>query len=115
MKNNAYYEIAAEKLKRECPGAKSDRYGDVIKKPVAEMLTKLSGEYEDLAKAIAEGRSFEECVKYCKPSGNTSDLEVYKKAIEFYMPNAKVQYKIEIITDTKKDDKILSFDFISMI
>ncbi len=113
---NNYYELAKEKLKNECPGAKSDRYGDVIKKPTAKMLTKLSAEYEELAKAIVEGRSFEECVKFCKPSGNTSDLEVYKKAIEFYLPDAEVNYKIEITQKSeKKDDKKLSFDILSMI
>ena len=108
-----YFENAKEKINRELGSVKTDRYGEVIKKPTAEMLIKLSAEYEGLAKAITEGGSFEECIKHCCPKGNTSDLEVYKKAIEFYIPKATVDYKIVI--EMPDENKKLQFSVLDFI
>lgn len=52
----------------------------------------------EFAQAVVQGGTFGECMKKVATfSGNSiSDLEVYKKAVQFYFPGAKVRMALTI-------------------
>lgn len=62
---------------------------------------------EEFAQAIVQGGSFTDCMKaVAKGVGNSiSDLDAYKKAVQFYFPGAKVkmQLSIDLIGDAAGD------------
>lgn len=55
---------------------------------------------EDFAKAVAEGGSFADCMAaVAKGTGNSiSDIEAYKKAVSFYLPDAEIIVQMQITT-----------------
>ena len=59
---------------------------------------------EEFAQAVVQGGTFADCMKKVAAGvGNCiSDVEAYKKAVEFYFPGAKVkmQLSIDLIGDT---------------
>lgn len=72
--------------------------------PVAEAIKDFSRQNETFAKAVAQGGRFSDCLKaVAKGTGNyISDLDAYKKAVEFYLPEAKVQMQLSIaLADTE--------------
>ena len=62
---------------------------------------------EEFAQAVVQGGTFGECMKKVAGGvGNSiSDLEAYKKAVQFYFPGAEVrmQLTIDLIGDAAKD------------
>ena len=52
----------------------------------------------EFAQAVVQGGTFAKCMKkIAAGTGNTiSDLDAYKKAVEFYFPGAKVQMALTI-------------------
>lgn len=52
----------------------------------------------EFAQAVVQGGSFVDCMKHvAKGVGNSiSDLDAYKKAVQFYFPGAKIQMQITI-------------------
>lgn len=71
--------------------------------PVAEQLKDFCRQEEEFAQAVCQGGTFADCMKaVAKGVGNSiSDLEAYKRAVEFYFPGAKVhmQLTIDLIGD----------------
>lgn len=76
---------------------------------------------EEFAQAVVQGGSFADCMKaVANGVGNAiSDIDAYKKAVQFYFPGAKVQMQLSIDligdaaapADTKKEEpKILSLE-----
>ena len=65
---------------------------------------------EEFAQAVVQGGSFADCMKKVASgvSSSISDLEAYKKAVQFYFPGAevKMQLTIDLIgkAATKKDE-----------
>lgn len=61
---------------------------------------------EEFAQAIVQGGSFANCMQaVAKGVGNSiSDLDAYKKAVQFYFPGAKVkmQLSVDLIGDAAK-------------
>ena len=61
---------------------------------------------EDFAQAVEQGGTFADCMKaVAKGVGNSiSDLDAYKKAVQFYFQGAKVQMQlsIDLIGDAAK-------------
>lgn len=55
---------------------------------------------EEFAKAVVEGGSFADCMTaVAKGTGNAiSDIEAYKKAVSFYLPNAEIVVQMQITT-----------------
>lgn len=64
---------------------------------------------EEFAQAVVQGGTFGECMKKVAAGvGNSiSDLEAYKKAVQFYFPGAEVrmQLTIDLIGEAAKDAK----------
>ena len=76
---------------------------------------------EEFAQAVMQGGSFADCMKaVAQGVGQAiSDLDAYKKAVQFYFPGAKVQMQlsIDLIGDAaapaeepKAEQKILSLE-----
>ena len=61
----------------------------------------------EFAQAVAQGGSFADCMKaVAKGVGNSiSDIEAYRKAVQFYFPGAKVQMQLSIRLSGEDKDK----------
>ena len=91
---------AKEKLTREHKAAKYDQYARIMKDGVKQTLVQFCEQSEVFAERVAHGKSFEECMKaVAKNCGNgLSDVDAYKRAVKFYMPEAKIRVHMEIFT-----------------
>lgn len=102
----SYQKEALDKLAREFSAGSYDRYASAMKKAVRDALEDFCCQDEEFAQAVAQGGSFEECMKaVAKGCGSSiSDLTAYKKAVQFYFPGAKVnmQLTIDLIGDAEK-------------
>ena len=70
----------------------------VMAKPVAEALKSFCRQEQEFAQAIVQGGSFKECMAaVAKGAGNAiSDLDAYKKAVQFYFPGAEIRMQMTI-------------------
>lgn len=78
---------------------KSNRYMEVVAEPVAKALHGFCRQSEEFARAITEtDRTFEECLlTITKGMGQAiSDIDTYQRAVEFYFPGAKIEFKMTI-------------------
>ena len=91
---------AKEKLAREHKAAKYDKYARIMKDGVKQTLVQFCEQSEVFAEKVVHGKSFEECMKaVAKHCGNgLSDVDAYKRAVKFYMPEAKIRVHMEIFT-----------------
>ena len=81
------------------PWKKLNKYAAVIAEPTAKALHGFCRQSEEFARAIAEtDKTFKDCLKtITKDIGRAvSDIEVYQKAVEFFFPGAKVEFKMII-------------------
>ena len=95
---------AADKLGREVSVSMGQRE-NVMKAAVAAALKTFCNQSEEFAAAVADGGSFEECMKaVAKGVGNSiSDLEAYKKAVKHYFPQADIEMELKITMPGKED------------
>ena len=102
---STWYDQAAKKLKAERKAGNYDRYASVMKGAVYEALDNFCRQDEDFAQAVTQGGSFEDCMKaVAKGCGSAiSDLEAYRKAVRFYLPDADVQFHMTI--DLRREAK----------
>ena len=78
---------------------KSNRYMEVVAEPVAKALHGFCRQSEEFARAIVEtDRTFEDCLlTITKGIGQAlSDIDTYQRAVEFYFPGAKIEFKMTI-------------------
>ena len=78
---------------------KSNRYMEVVAEPIAKALHGFCRQSEEFARAIVEtDRTFEECLlTITKGIGQAlSDIDTYQRAVEFYFPGAKIEFKMTI-------------------
>ena len=94
---------ALEKLDAGAKEKITDRYGSVIKTYVHSALAGFCKQDESFAQAVLDGGTFAECIKYCTEGigGSTgiSDIDIYRRAVQFYFPGAQVDFHISIITE----------------
>ena len=94
---------ALDKLEEGAKEKITDRYGSVIKTYVHSALAGFCKQNESFAQAVINGGTFAECIKYCTEGigGNTgiSDIDIYRRAVQFYFPGARVDFKIQIMTN----------------
>ena len=111
---------AFEKLEKE-KAAVSGQKEKVMAGPVLAAIKDFCKQDEEFAQAVVQGGSFADCMKAVAAGvGNSiSDLDAYKKAVQFYFPGAKVQMQlsIDLIGDAaapselpKVEQKILSLE-----
>ncbi len=96
-------EDALEKLDKESKAEIKDRYGKVIKTYVYNAVSGFCAQNETFAHAVVDGGSLQDCIKHCTEGlhENTgiSDIDVYRRAVQFYFPGATVDFKISIALD----------------
>lgn len=111
---------AIEKLEKE-QKAVSGQKEKVMAGPVLAAIKDFCRQDEEFAQAVMQGGSFADCMKaVAQGVGQAiSDLDAYKKAVQFYFPGAKVQMQlsIDLIGDAaapaeepKAEQKILSLE-----
>lgn len=113
---------AVEKLKKEKAAVKGQKE-TVMAGAVLAALQDFCVQEEEFAQAIVQGGSFADCMKeVAKGVGNSiSDVDAYKKAVQFYFPGAKIkmQLSIDLIGDAAGTDKpaggSLVLDFSSIL
>lgn len=91
-------EKALEKLEAERASAKYDRYAQIMKDRVFETLADFCRQDEEFSQAVAQGGTFEECMKAVAKNCGTgiSDLEAFRRAARFYFPGAEVRFRMSI-------------------
>ncbi len=93
---------ALKKLEKEFQTV-SGQKETAMKKAVRETLESFIRQDGEFAQAVAQGGTFADCMKaVAKDVGNSiSDLDAYKKAVEFYFKGAqiRVQMTIDLIGD----------------
>lgn len=91
-------EKAIKKLEKEFSAGKYDRYAQAMKAAVKGAVVEFCGQSEEFAQAVAQGGSFEDCMKaVAKGCGSSmSDLEAYRRAAQFYFPGSDVRFEIHI-------------------
>lgn len=94
-----YKEQAFEKLDKEYNTGELSRKGKAVGGAVIKTLKMFCGQEDEFAQAIAQtDKTVAECIGYTvKECGNSvSDIEVYKRAAEFYFPGAKVHMTLTL-------------------
>ncbi len=95
----SYKKEAEKKLDGEYKSGKYNRYGSAVKSAVLETLKKFIEQDEEFAQAIAQSSgTFQQCVEAAmKGCGSSiSDIEVYRRCVQFYFKGATVDFKMEI-------------------
>lgn len=104
---NDYLEKALAKLS---DGVKADcgKHGNAMKKEVAKALEDFCRQDAEFAQAVAQGGDFKGCMKaVSKGVGQSiSDLDAYKRAVEFYFPGAGISFSmtIDLCASVRKDE-----------
>lgn len=95
---NEWYKQASAKLAEEKKAAKYDRYANAMKDAVCEALDGFCKQDEEFAQAVVQGGSFEDCMKAVASNcGDAiSDLEAYRRAVQFYFPGADVKFHMSV-------------------
>ena len=103
-----YAQKASEKLDLQY----KDVSGNKEKAMASEVMASLKSfcyQNGQFAKAVLDGGSFADCMKaVAKGVGSSiSDIDAYKKAVQFYFPGAKVsmQLSIDLAGDAPSTDK----------
>lgn len=105
---NNWLTRAHQKLEAEKKGVVGNKE-KVMAPAVMAALKDFCKQDAEFAQAVAQGGSFADCMKkVANGVGNSiSDLDAYKKAVQFYFPGAKVQMAltIDLIGDAAGDPK----------
>lgn len=86
----------------------SDKREKVMAPAVLETLKTFCLQDQEFAQAVAQGGSFSACMKAVADGvGNSiSDLDAYKRAVQFYFPGAQIrmQMTIDLIGDAAQPE-----------
>lgn len=99
-KENNYTDSITRAVEKINPKLKKlNKYAAVIAEPTAKALHGFCRQSEEFARAVVEtDKTFQDCLEtITKDIGRAvSDIEVYQKAVEFFFPGAKVEFKMII-------------------
>lgn len=90
---------ATEKLKKELGTVTAgDRKVQAMKEPIYTALCSFCEQDEEFEQAVLQGGTLSDCLAYvAKGVGNSiSDLEAYKKAVQFYFRGATVEMTLTV-------------------
>ena len=100
---------AVEKLDRECKAGKFDQKAGAMKTAVRDTLRNFCKQDGEFAQAVAQGGSFEDCMKAVAKNvgGSISDLEAYRRAVQFYFPGSDIEMtmRVNLCASVQKEDK----------
>ena len=88
---------AVERLEKERKAVNGQKES-AMAAPVMAALKDFCLQDEEFAQAIVQGGSFPDCMKaVAKGVGNSiSDIDAYKKAVQFYFPGTEVKMQLTI-------------------
>ena len=88
---------ALEKLRKEA-GAVSGSKEKVMAPSVRATLENFIGQDEEFAQAVVQGGTFKDCMAAVAMGvgASISDLEAYRKAVQFYFPGAEIRMQMTI-------------------
>lgn len=88
---------ALEKLRKEAVAVSGSKER-AMSEAVRATLENFAGQEEEFAQAIVQGGSFSDCMTAVAKGvgGHISDLEAYKKAVQFYFPGAEIRMQMTI-------------------
>lgn len=91
-------EQALSRLETGFAAGSYSRYGEAMKEGVRAALEDFCRQDEEFAQAVAQGGSFESCMKVVAKGCSTSlsDLEAYRRAVQFYFPGAEIRFQMAI-------------------
>lgn len=91
-----FFEQAKKKL--EAVKSVKGQKENAMLQPVREALIRFCEQDEEFAQAVAQGGSLEDCMSaVAKGAGNhISDLDAYRKAVQFYFDGAEVIFQMKI-------------------
>ena len=102
-----FLNTALEKLKKESGNVSGSRE-IAMKDAVRKTLEDFCRQDEEFAQAVAQGGSFKDCMTAVAKGVGTSisDLEAYKRAVQFYFPGAEIrmQLSIDLIGDAAEPE-----------
>lgn len=90
-------DLALKKIDEEVRGFKGDKREQVMYKPVADALREFCRQQPEFAQAVYQSKkTFADCMKHvAKGVGSSiSDIEAYRRAVEFYFPGAQVEFRM---------------------
>lgn len=91
-------ELAIKKLDEELKKLKGDRYVKVMQQSVHDALVSFCNQEPEFAQAVVQGGSFADCMKAVAQNCGSalSDLEAYRRAVQFYFPGADVRFQMSV-------------------
>lgn len=109
-----------EKLDSELKEAKLNRKAKAVSQHVKDALLKFCSQEEEFAQAIIETdkKLGECCESITKDIGDSiSDLEVYRKAVQFYFSGADIKFemRIDLCASVKGETKSLAVSLMDLI
>lgn len=117
---NEFTDQALERLKKEYDSVKGTKAG-AMKKAVREALESFIRQDDEFAQAVAQGGSFGDCMAAVEKGvgASISDLDAYRKAVQFYFKGAEIRMVMEIdlcpnrVTEEAHSRKVLDLaDFL---
>lgn len=97
---------ALTKLDKEVAEFKGDNKATVVHIPVADTLKSFCRQDAEFAQAVAQSdKTLSDCCKEIMKGvgGAVSDLEVYKKAVQFYFAGAEIEMNMTIKVNPAED------------
>lgn len=85
--------IISDKFIEDMKSAKLTKKASVVSGAVTAALEDFCRQNHEFEQAVLQGGSLADCIEHTvKGCGNSiSDIEIYRKAVEFYFPTAKIQ------------------------
>ena len=91
-------EKALAKLAAEFGKGKYNSAANIMKQSVRDALETFIRQDEEFAQAVVQGGTFETCMESVSKNvgSGISDLDAYKRAVQFYFPGANVEFTMKI-------------------
>lgn len=108
-------EQAKKKLDEEDKKFSGDQFGMVVHKDLAKTLKNFCDEEWFAESILKSGKTLSDCCKaiLSDVQQGISDIETYKRAVEFYVPGSTVKYQLTVCRSwedvrTPSDGRVLS-------
>ncbi len=108
---------AIEKLTDELSNVSNDKYIVAVKEAVFEMLCDMCNKSPEFEQVVAESaKSLNDCLlEVVKDVKNSiSDIDVYRRAVKCYCPDADIEFDMRIIMPGNVADPKQSADVINI-
>ena len=104
-----YRQQAKDKLNEEYKNFKGDRYQQAMRSAVKDALLTFIEQDNEFAQAVAQGGSFADCMKAVSKgvSSSISDIDAYKRAVQYYFPGADISFIMTIKVNPHEDNNVI--------